>query len=785
MKFSFKWLNDYFNNDLKVSDIEHKLTMAGLEVESVKDLSNSLDNVVVGEIINLKKHPDADKLNICEVSIGNEILQIVCGAPNAKVGIKVPCALIGAKFGDFTINKAKLRGIDSYGMLCSAKEIGVSDDTNGLLVLNQELINGSSIVESLGLNDYIFDVSLTPNRADCLSIQGIAREVRAFNGNRFSTPKLTPIESRKSSGLNVHVENNIACPVYCYAEVININNNITLPSFITHRLNCADIGSISPIVDLINYVMLECGQPMHAFDSNKIKGNVVVRGAKVDEKIKLLNDQVIDLDAGDLIIADEHNPLALAGVMGGEDASVNPDTKNIFIEAAFFSPLAMAGTARKYSLNTDSSHRFERGVDFNETKNSLVRVLNLIKEYCGGEINQLETIVGELPNRNLIKLNPKKIEKILGSSVAVPVIEEIIKNLGFDYKLINNSEFEVTSPSYRFDIAIEEDLVEEIIRVVGYDNVDAVLPKATLSPMKCQFKEYSINDVRYRMSLLGYNELVSYSFIDEEAEKKVNNNQVLIKLNNPIAENMNTMRSHLWASHLDALKFNLNRKQNKVKFFEISKVFKKGSENFIEKNVLSALLCGESVEKNWIENSRKYDFFDAKADIEKVIQRSISFKEPAKSLTVFHPGQAAEIFLDGHVIGNLGMLHPSIQKENDIANPVFLFEIDVKNTFRKTSEVNAQSLKTIPIQRDIAIIVDQSTQAGQVIDLIKSKNIPYVRNVELFDVYQGDGIEKSKKSLAFLILMQDTYKTLEEEDVDNSMQIILKLLNKELSAELR
>ena len=784
MKFSFSWLNSYFKNSLDIQQLEQDLTMAGLEVESVQHLAENLEHIVVGEIVAIEKHPDADKLNVCQVNVGVENLQIVCGAPNARSGIKVPCALIGAKFPEFTIKKAKLRGVESHGMLCSAKELNLSEAAEGLLELDGKLTNGMGIVEALHLDDAIIEVSLTPNRADCLSVHGIAREVKAITGKTFVDPHTQITTSTKTSSLQVHVENNKACPVYSCVEITNIDNTVTLPAEIIHRLECAEINSINPIVDLVNYVMLETGQPMHAFDMDKIKGSLFIRDAKAHEKIELLNDQTVDIKKDDLIIADDDGPLAIAGVMGGSRSSVQSNSTRILVESAFFTPDSMAGKARHYRLNTDSSHRFERGVDFAVTANSLQRLVNLIVSTCGGEATAIHSIEAELPQRDVIKLNPQRVDKILGSSVDLNQIKDIFSNLDFDFK-INNQIIEVLPPSYRFDLSIEEDLIEEVIRLIGYDNIVAELPKALLKPLPYKLQESSVNAIRHKIASLGYHELVSYSFIEQSMEQSLHGNQDHIVLENPIAENMNTMRSHLWASHLEALQYNVNRNQHKIKFFEIAKTFIKKSKAYHEQLVLSGLVSGTAIEKNWVEKNRKYDFFDVKADIENLLECPLEFQTPSKPIQLFHPGQQAEILSDGKVIGNLGMLHPSWQKSFDVDDSVFLFEINLDKAYAKPINLNTTTLKTIPIQRDIAVLVDRNIQVGEVVNLVKNANIEYVIDFSLFDVYQGQGIDEDKKSLAFLILMQDTYKTLEEKDVETTVENILNLLKKEINAVLR
>lgn len=784
MKFSYAWLNQLFANKLNLNELADDLTMAGLEIESIHNPGESLQNIVVGEIISIEKHPDADRLNVCQVDVGSDKLQIVCGAPNARAGIKVPCALIGTKFPEFTIKKSKLRGVESFGMCCSAKEIGLSEEADGLMELSLDLTNGESIAKALKLNDSVIEVSLTPNRADCLSILGIAREVRSIKGLAFDMPKINQLTSNDKCKITPNVINAEACPVYSYASISQINNSAQLPDEIIHRLDSADIKSINPVVDLVNYVMLETGQPMHAFDLNKIKGNIFVRNASKQEKMTLLNDQTIEVMENDLVIADDNGPLALAGVMGGLESAVETNTTNIFIESAFFTPLSMAGKARSYGLNTDSSHRFERGVDFSQTEQVLTRVINLINEHCGGQTSQVSSVSHDLPQRNPIQLRPSKVTRILGRDVSQDEVVQILNNLDLPYTL-NDGVFTVTPPAYRFDLEIEEDLVEEVIRVAGYDNIGAMNPKMMLNPRSSKDRYSDVRKIRHTMSDLGYSELVSYSFIDEAMESTVHGNHNFIKLENPIAENMSTMRSRLWSSHIDALKFNTNRSRTQIKFFEVANKFTQDNSNFSEEQVLSGLVSGEAIPKNWIEKNRAHDFYDVKSDLEQLLGDGITMKKSEETICAFHPGQSADIFRDNKKIGCLGKLQPSLQKQLDVDQEVYLFEIGLNHLSENDFKLNTEILKSVPLQRDIAVLVDEDVVTGDVVDVVRKRNINFVKDFRIFDVYQGQGIAEGKKSLAFLILMQDTYKTLEEKDVEKSLTEVINLLKKEFNAELR
>jgi len=786
MQVSKLWLQDYFNQSIDSVDLERVLTMAGLEVEDVLSFSDLSDLIVVGEIVGIEKHPDADRLNVCQVNVGEkELLQIVCGAPNARLGIKVPCAMVGTKLPEFYIKKAKLRGVESRGMLCSAKEIGLSQESEGLHELNDSLQVGQAIKIALSLDDTIYVLSLTPNRADCLSILGVAREISALTQIPLKSKIANQIKSSFTSEQIVLVEDSKSCPLYCGLEIRKIDNTKKIPNTILNRLESAGIKSISPVVDITNYVVLEMGQPLHAFDHKKISGSIVVRKSKPKESLKLLNDQDIEFTGIELIISDDKRPLALAGIMGGESSSVNQHTSSIFLECAYFDPANIAGRARSFGLSTDSSHRFERGVDFGNTLNGLNRAAELILKYCGGECSDVIKIASKLPKRQPVNIRAKRVSDILGVDVPASDVENILKALHFDTKK-DGDNFIVTPPSYRFDIAIEEDLIEEVIRLYGYDKIPAIFPIMESKILPSDHNKRSTYSIKSSFSDYGYDEIVTYSFIDKDVEEELHENPNNIELQNPIASHMNVMRSKLWGSHLETLTYNINRGQSQVRLFEIASVYKKNESVFKEKMMVSGLVYGDHLHEQWNEKKRQVNYFDIKGDLEGISINSLDFRLPENNIPkALHPGQTAALYHNQIFVGWLGRIHPAWQQHYELTGSTYLFEIKLEALIhKKRKKINIPS-KFNPIRRDIAVIIDKDISTGDLVIAIKHEGIPRLVDFYPFDLYEGDGIEEGKKSVAFLILMQDTYKTLADQDVNKIVESILVVLKNKFSAKLR
>ena len=782
MQFSENWLRSYVNTSLDSDALNHVMIMAGLDVDDSHPLGASFSHVVVGEIVSIKKHPDADRLQVCDVNIGDKTLQIVCGASNARQGIKVACALVGAKLPAIDIKEAKVRGVESFGMLCSLKELGLAEEAEGILELSHDLKNGSDLRVALDLNDQITTLKLTPNRSDCLSVWGVAREVAAISASSLSpiTYEVNPI--KQSEKKNVHIEEKSACPRYCGRIIKNVDNTKTLPDGIISRLERSNIKSISPIVDITNYVLLEIGQPLHAFDHDQLQGDVIVRFAKSEEPIHLLNDTKIKLSKKDLVIADNSGAIAFAGVMGGMSSSVTERTQSIFLESAFFDPNIIAGKARAYNLSTDSSYRFERGVDFANTRLALERASSLIIEYCGGEAGEITEVVNALPKRNEIHLRLKKLNAILGIEVPSQDVERIFHQLGFEVsKTIEG--FKVTPPSYRFDIAIEEDLIEEVVRLYGYDKIPSHHPVSHQAMLPSSGA--SQRDLKEILISRGFYEVVTYSFIEDEIEKLFHGNSNPIQLKNPIASQMSTMRSSLWGSHLEVLTYNLNRQVSRLNIFEIAQTFQGAKKDFIETEVISGLSYGSFMPEQWSDKIRDIDFYDMKAHVEGLTSKPLTFKRSDKTPLALHPGQSAEVFLEGQSIGWVGKLHPKWQQHFSLPKAPLIFELKIEILLQDKAFQYEDISKFLPVRRDIAIVVDASVEVDSILDAVYKAKIPCLNRIALFDLYQGKGIAENKKSVAFLILMQDTSKTLVDSEADSSVSKIVELLEKQFGATLR
>ena len=782
MQFSENWLRSYVNTSLDSDALNHVMIMAGLDVDDSHPLGASFSHVVVGEIVAVKKHPDADRLQVCDVNIGDKTLQIVCGASNARQGIKVACALVGAKLPSIDIKEAKVRGVESFGMLCSLKELGLAEEADGILELNLDLKNGTDLRIALDLNDQITTLKLTPNRSDCLSVWGVAREVAAI-----STSSLSPIAYevnpiKQSEKKNVVVEEKSACPRYCGRIIKNVDNTKLLPDWMTSRLERSNIKSISPIVDITNYVLLEIGQPLHAFDHDKLQGDVVIRFAKPEEPIHLLNDTKIKLSKKDLVIADNSGAIAFAGVMGGMPSSVTDSTQSIFLESAFFDPIVIAGKARAYNLSTDSSYRFERGVDFANTRHALERATSLIIEYCGGEAGEITEVLNALPKRNEIHLRLKKLNAILGIEVPSQDVERIFMQLGFEVnKTIEG--FKVTPPSYRFDIAIEEDLIEEVVRLYGYDKIPSHHPVSHQAMLPTSGTYH--RSLKEALTSRGFYEVVTYSFIEDEIEKSLHGNSSPIQLQNPIASQMSTMRSSLWGSHLEVLTYNLNRQVSRLNIFEIAQTFHGAKKDFVETEVISGLSYGSFMPEQWADKIRDIDFYDIKAHVEALTSKSLTFKRSDKTTLALHPGQSAEVFLEGQSIGWVGKLHPKWQQHFSLPKAPFIFELKIEKLLEDKAFKCEEISKFLPVRRDIAVVVDDSVEVDSILDAVYKAKIPFLNRIALFDLYQGKGIAENKKSVAFLILMQDTSKTLVDSEADSSVSKIVELLEKQFGATLR
>ena len=784
MQFSEQWLREYTNPQIDTDQLSHLLTMAGLEVEDLDSVGAEFTHVVIAEIISAEKHPDADRLQVLKVNIGAaEPLQIVCGASNARAGIKAPCALVGAVLPGFEIKQAKVRGVESFGMMCSEKELGLATESVGILELPSDAIVGQDIREFLGLNDKLFTLKLTPNRSDCLSIVGIAREVAALTGAPLKLPSAQPVKSSIDTKKAVHVADQEACAIYAGRLVQGVNAQATTPVWMVRRLERSGLHSISAIVDITNYVLLELGQPMHAFDAAKLNGDVEVRWANQDESIVLLNQQTVKLDKDMLVIADQNGAIAFAGVMGGETTAVSDDTQDIFLESAFFTPDTIAGKGRRFGISTDSSYRFERGVDYGRTLEALERATALVLEICGGDAGSVTEAQGKLPVRLPTQLRMEKLNSILGITLEETLVAKLFDQLGFHY-VSKGGTFEVQPPSYRFDIEREEDLIEEIARLHGYDNIPAISPIADLRMLPNSEKVSPRQVFQGTLVANDYQEVVTYSFVDESWELDLLGNTNPIKLKNPIASNLSVMRSAILGGLLEVLVYNLNRQQTRVRLFEIGATYHRTAQGkYVETTRISGLAYGDILPEQWDQASRSVDFYDVKADVDKLTlgrAEYVAAEHPA-----LHPGQSAKVILDGQAIGWIGKLHPKWQQHYQLPRGVILFELDLVALQKRSVPAYAEVSKFPPIRRDMAILVDEKVSLDHLLKAMKEANIPFVTEIALFDLYRGKGIPEDKKSLAFLVLMQDSQKSLTDAEADKVMADLLAVVKNTFAAELR
>lgn len=783
MQFSEQWLREYTNPAISTEALSHLLTMAGLEVEGLEPAGAVFNKVVVAEILSAEKHPDADRLQVLKVNVGGaEPIQIVCGASNARAGLKSACALVGAVLPEFEIKQAKVRGVESFGMMCSEKELGLAAESAGILELPANAPLGQDVREYLSLNDQLFTLKLTPNRSDCLSIVGIAREVSALTGADLSLPSFANVAASIADAKKVSVADADACPRYCGRVIKGVNAKAQTPDWMVRRLERSGLHSISAIVDITNYVLLELGQPMHAFDANKLSGDIQVRWAKPAEEITLLNQQTVKLDQDMLVIADNSGAIAMAGVMGGQATAVSDETIDIFLESAFFTPDTIVGKGRRFGISTDSSYRFERGVDYLITVQAMERATSLVLEICGGQAGAVTEVQASLPSRQSTTLRMDKLNSILGISLEPSLVAKLFDQLGFDYKQ-EAGRFTVTPPSYRFDIEREEDLIEEIARLHGYDNIPAIAPVADLSMLPDSEAQISRHLLQDALVSRGYQEAVTYSFVDESWERDLLGNAHPIKLKNPIASNLSVMRSGLWGGLLDALVYNLNRQQTRARLFEIGAVYAKVAKGYQETARISGLAYGDAMPEQWAEAARSVDFYDVKADVDALTlgrAQYVAAQHPA-----LHPGQCAEVLLDGKSIGFIGKLHPKWQQHYELPKGVMLFELDLAPLQASSVAKYQEVTKFPPIRRDMAILVEDKVAVGELLAVMHQANVPFVTEITLFDVYRGKGIPENQKSLAFMVMMQDSQKSLVDADADKAMATLLAVVQKSHGAQLR
>lgn len=791
MKISENWLRTWVNPAIDSDTLSDQLTMLGLEVDELAPVAKPFTGVVIGEVLTVEQHPDADRLRVTTVNIGSgEPLQIVCGAPNVRAGMKAPVATIGAVLpGDFKIKKGKLRGVESQGMLCGASEIDLEDKIDGLLELPADAPVGVNIREYLKLDDNVIDISITPNRGDCFSIRGIAREIAVINKLQMNEPVINSVDATIADEKKVVISTEGA-PRYLGRVVKNVNVKAATPEWMEQALSRSGIRTHSILVDVTNYVLMELGQPMHAFDLSKIEGTVHVRQATQQEKLQLLNDQEVELQEDIMVIADDQKALAIAGIMGGLSSSVTDDTTDIFLESAFFAPLAIAGRARRFGLHTDSSQRYERGVDFELPLIAMNRASQLIQELAGGEFGPI-TVAEKtdlLPKREAIELKQAQVDQLLGYQVAGEFIADALTRLGCKVTVKAEGEWSVVPPSHRYDMAIYQDLIEEVARIDGYDNIQISLPSMDVKFAKYQDR-FELAELRQTIVTLGYQEAISFSFADAKLEKQLNPQVNPLMLANPISSDLAAMRSTLLSSLIPCVQYNLNRQQSRVRFFEFGLRFDyqnaKSIEDLKQTPTVALVAVGSQEPESWHVKPQPMDFFDFKGEIEEILAAGrVSVEYVRSERAWLHPGQSAEILVEGKSIGYFGRLHPSLENELDLST-TWVAELD-QTAVLQSYVSNFTELSRFPsVRRDIALLISDNINVRDIQQLIEQTGGELLDSTWLFDVYTGQGVEDGKRSLAFALLWQHPSRTLEDAEIKSGMDNIIQVLENTYQATLR
>ncbi|ROM79210.1 phenylalanine--tRNA ligase subunit beta [Pseudomonas brassicacearum] len=791
MKFSEQWLRGWVSPQVSRDELVARLSMAGLEVDSVTPAAGEFSGVVVGEVLSTEQHPDADKLRVCQVSNGAETFQVVCGAPNVRPGLKIPFAMIGAELpGDFKIKKAKLRGVESNGMLCSQAELQIGEGNDGLMELPADAPVGQDIREYLGLDDASIEVDLTPNRGDCLSLAGLAREVGALYAAAVTRPAVATVPAAHDEVRSVEVLAPAACPRYLGRVIRNVDLSKPTPLWMVERLRRADVRSIDAAVDITNYVMLELGQPLHAFDLAEINGGIRVRMAEEGEKLVLLDGQEVTLRSDTLVIADHSRALAIAGVMGGEHSGVSTTTRDVFLESAFFDQIAVAGKARSYGLHTDASHRYERGVDWQLAREAMERATGLLLDITGGEAGPIIETVSEqhLPKIAPITLRAQRITQMLGMEMDAAEVERLLSALGLGISADGAGQWRVEVPSHRFDISLEVDLIEELARLYGYNRLPVRYPQARLAPQAKAEARSDLPELRRLLVARGYQEAITYSFIDPRQFELFNPGVEPLLLANPISNDMAAMRSSLWPGLVKSLQHNLNRQQDRVRLFESGLRFVGQLDGLKQEPMLAGVVCGSRLPEGWAQGRDVVDFFDVKADVEAVLGFAgaldaftfVPGKHPA-----LHPGQTARIERDGREVGYVGAIHPELSKTLGLDRPVFVFEL-VLAEVALGKMPKFQELSRFPeVRRDLALLADRDVASSAVLEVIRENAGEWLTDLRLFDVYQGKGIDPHRKSLAVGLTWQHPSRTLNDDEVNTATQNILTSLENRLNATLR
>ena len=802
MKLSRQWLQEAVELTHSDADLAHLLTRGGLEVEAIEPVAPPFTRVVIGQVLTCEKHPQADRLKLCTVRVFEDSdaapLQIVCGAPNVAVGLKVPCAMVGAHLPGIEIKEAKVRGIASQGMLCSAKELGISEAAEGLLVLPEDAPVGASIRDYLQLDDTVFTLKLTPNRGDCLSLKGLAREVAAVTGAAFNMPPIPAVAATlpAPAGEPIVLAAGAACPIY-FGRVIRLATRpAESPAWLRRRLERSGLRPIDPVVDATNYGLITLGHPTHAFDHDKLKGPITVRfGAPSGtDALTLLNGDAVTVRPDTLLVTDANGPVALAGVMGGLDSSVTADTREILLECAWFAPDAVAGRARQYGLNSEAAHRFERGVDPAGIEQAMEFVTALLIELCGGEAGPILRVGTPPAGRERVKVRLARINRVLGLAFDAETVAGLLTRLGLQFDCVDEV-FDIMPPSYRFDLAIEADFIEEVARLFGYDHIPGIAPTSRLRLLPTPEGQRNRLDIARGLVGRDYQEVITYSFVEPDWERDFAANTHPVAVINPIAAQMSVMRSTLFGGLVSTLSFNLKRKQDRVRLFEVGRTFRHqeagqaGAGSAVTADLpyaqiprMGLLAYGSVAPEQWGATGRRVDFFDVKGDLEALLpgMQCRPANHPA-----LHPGRSAEVVWQGRVVGQLGELHPRLLPAYDLAFPPVLAEIEVDALLSAKIPRFSEPSRFPAVRRDIAVIVAESTPAGALLEALNEARGACVTDISLFDLYKGVGLPEGQKSLAFRIVMQDTARTLTDEEIDSVTSGMIKILVDRFNAELR
>ncbi len=793
MKISVNWLKEWVELPVDAAELAQQFTMAGLEVDSITPAAPAFMNVVVGRVVSVHRHPGADKLRLCKVDVGGaRPLMIVCGAANVRQDMKTAVAQVGAVLpGDREIVLSSIRDVDSEGMLCSEQELGMAETSDGLLELPADAPVGQSLRDYLDLDDQIIEVDLTPNRGDCLGMAGIAREVGVYNRVTVSAPAFKAPRPAIRDTHEISLKAPEGCPRYLGRVIRGVDPQAVTPLWMQERLRRCGIRALSPLVDVTNYVLLELGQPMHAFDLDRLEGAVQIRYASKGEPITLLDGKTLKLDADTLLIADDRGPLALAGIMGGEHSGISATTTNVFLECAFFSPKVVAGRARRYGLHTDSSFRFERGVDPQLQARAMERATQLLLEIAGGRAGPVTEVSSDAlaRMRPAIRLRAARLKTLLGVRLPAAEITDILRRLGMKVTAVKGrkEQWQVVPPSYRFDIECEADLIEEVGRIHGYDAIPSRAPSGRLQIEARPEARVSVQRIKERLVDRGYQEAVTYSFVDASLQQQLNPEARAVALKNPMSADMAVMRTTLWTGLLQVVRYNLNRQQRSVRIFETGLSFVEQDDQIIQENRIAGAVCGTLLPEQWGERSREVDFFDLKGDVEALFDLAGSrVRFVAAAHPALHPGQSAQLVDSaGQVIGWLGRIHPEVIKKQDLSSDVHVFELDLE-ALQQGRIPKFQALSRFPsIRRDIAIVVDEAITSEQVCNTIRQTIPEQLKEIRLFDVYRGKGVDSGRKSFALGLILQESSRTLVDQEADAAVEWVLVQLEKELGASLR